>query len=230
MPSSIPAPITARPVVVVGGPTGPFGGPTGPTGPQGAISVPGPTGTQGALGPTGNTGPTGPPGIGAFTGPQGMTGPPGSGGIGPAGPTGNTGPQGSVGTLTVDYTYSSATLSGIGTTPTAYGLSYTRTPIGAGQLVLIFTGAVQNTVADTTHLQIRYGTGSPPTSGQTVALGTVLGPTLRLSGSGDGDWVGFSLTATPALTGTSYWFDVVFWSNSGSGAGVRDVRLVLFNS
>lgn len=84
--SQIPAPITAQPVVVVGGPTGPSGGPTGNTGPTGSMGLTGPTAATGRTGPTGNTGPTGVTGAGAFTGPTGYTGPPGS--LGQTGPTG----------------------------------------------------------------------------------------------------------------------------------------------
>lgn len=98
-----PASIYARPVVVVGGPTGPSGtagGPTGPTGVSGptGFGATGPTGLRGFTGPTG-FGATGPTGDRGFTGPQGsqgLTGPTGaSGPTGPAsGPTGDRGPTG----------------------------------------------------------------------------------------------------------------------------------------
>lgn len=93
-----PAPIYARPVVVVGGPTGPSGGPTGATGPTGNT---GPSGLSptGATGPTGG-GTTGPTGATSATGPTGFTGPPGNAGptglaaTGVTGATGSTGPIG----------------------------------------------------------------------------------------------------------------------------------------
>lgn len=100
-----PAPISARPVVVVGGPTGPSGGPTGATGVTGAtgpsgIASTGPTGPLGT-GPTGRTGPTGPSGVTGFTGPPGnsVTGPTGLSATGTTGPTGPglTGPTGATG-------------------------------------------------------------------------------------------------------------------------------------
>lgn len=97
-----PAPIMARPVVVVVGPTGPSGGPTGATGntgPTGASAAQGATGYTGPTGsgPTGATGVTGPRGLTGFTGPVGNNGPTGAGSAvaGPTGPTGNTGPTGS---------------------------------------------------------------------------------------------------------------------------------------
>jgi hypothetical protein len=108
-----PAPIMARPIVVVVGPTGPSGGPTGSTGNTGpsgasATGTTGPTGPTGggATGPTGVTGPrgltgyTGPPGNAGPTGlaATGVTGPAGAQGVtgftGPSGPTGYTGPSG----------------------------------------------------------------------------------------------------------------------------------------
>jgi hypothetical protein len=100
-----PAPVYARPVAVVIGPTGPSGGPTGPTGNTGATGAgnftgnTGPTGPIGT-GPTGNTGPTGPRGQTGFTGPSnpGPTGNTGPTGLqGSQGTQGNTGPTGSTG-------------------------------------------------------------------------------------------------------------------------------------
>lgn len=105
-----PAPVYARPVVVVVGPTGPSGGPTGvtgntgPTGMAAATGTTGPTGATGggATGPSGFTGPrgqtgfTGPPGNPGPTGLSavGTTGPTGASGLGPTGPTGFTGVTG----------------------------------------------------------------------------------------------------------------------------------------
>lgn len=124
-----PAPIYARPVVVVSGPTGPSGGPTGPTGPTGVTgasgqSVTGPTGPTG-FGATGSTGLTGSKGATGFTGPPGAgsTGPTGAGGVGstgPAGatgfgatgPTGLTGPTGNTGPLGTGPTGATGSLTG----------------------------------------------------------------------------------------------------------------------
>lgn len=108
-----PAPIYARPVVVVGGPTGPSGGPTGPTGNTGPSGAPASTGSTGPTGPsgagaTGPTGVSGPRGLTGYTGPPGnsvtgptgsastapgLTGPTGMTGFGATGPTGVTGPS-----------------------------------------------------------------------------------------------------------------------------------------
>lgn len=94
-----PAPVYARQVVVVVGPTGPSGGPTGTTGPTGPTAG---TGSTGPTGPTGRTGPAGSTGAtGYLTGP---TGPPGNSITGPTGTqglatnTGATGPTGPTGT------------------------------------------------------------------------------------------------------------------------------------
>lgn len=109
-----PAPIYARPVVVVGGPTGTAGGPTGPTGNTGPSGAPASTGPTGYTGPTGAgstgvTGATGPRGLTGYTGPPGnsvtgptgsastepgLTGPTGMTGFGATGPTGATGDPG----------------------------------------------------------------------------------------------------------------------------------------
>ena len=97
------APVYARPVVVVVGPTGPSGVPTGVTGNTGpsgtnATGVTGPTGATGG-GQTGPTGVTGPRGQTGFTGPPGNQGPTGQSAVGTTGPTGplGTGPTGLTG-------------------------------------------------------------------------------------------------------------------------------------
>lgn len=100
-----PAPISARPVVVVGGPTGPAGGPTGATGATGRTGPTGAAAATGATGPTG-LGATGPTGASGRTGPTGASGPPGNQGptglaaTGVTGPTGPTGVTGATGALT----------------------------------------------------------------------------------------------------------------------------------
>lgn len=94
-----PAPIFARPVSVVVGPTGPSGGPTGPTGNTGPTGPTATAGVTGSTGPTGQgaTGPsgvTGPRGLTGFTGPPGNAGPTGLSATGTTGPTGSTGSPG----------------------------------------------------------------------------------------------------------------------------------------
>lgn len=92
-----PAAVSARPIVVVAGPTGPSGGPTGATGSTGATGKTGPTGIRGQTGSAGSnstaTGPTGPSGRTGYTGPAGssVTGPTGNAST-VTGPTGATGP------------------------------------------------------------------------------------------------------------------------------------------
>lgn len=231
--SSVPAPVSARPVVVIGGPTGPSGGPTGPTGPQGAVSLTGATGPTGSFGPTGATGITGATGAGAFTGPTGMTGPPGVGTAGPAGatgPAGAAGPAGAVGSLgTRNSNVASGPMTGIGLTQTAFGCTCILTPTTTGRLLIHATGAVQNTGSGNTNVFGWYGTGTPPVSGQTSGLGfSQFCINQRLCGSADSDWVGFCLTGLATLSvGTEYWFDVVISSTSGAGAGIRDVEVVV---
>lgn len=103
-----PAPVAARPIVVVGGPTGPSGGPTGATGATGRTGATGATGSRGATGSAGlastTTGPTGASGPTGYTGPVGssLTGPTGQAGsfTGSTGASGVTGPTGAAGSAT----------------------------------------------------------------------------------------------------------------------------------
>jgi hypothetical protein len=123
-----PTIIYAKPVRVVGGPTGPGFGPTGPTGAQGDVSLTGPTGYTGPTGPMG-TGPAGEDGATGPTGATGQTGPFGAGPIGPTGEqgaigyTGPTGPTGVVGATGID---------GPATGPT--GPAGPVGPLGAGNI------------------------------------------------------------------------------------------------
>lgn len=95
---AVPAPVSAQPVVVIGGPTGPTGPTPGSTGPTGATGSTGPLGT-GPTGPTGNQGLTGAAGANStVTGPTGLAGPPGNSVTGPTGTDGPSGPTGPLGT------------------------------------------------------------------------------------------------------------------------------------
>jgi hypothetical protein len=152
---AVPSPVSALPVVVVGGPTGPSGGPTGSTGPTGAVT--GPTG-PGGVGPTGSAGPTGsstvftgPTGPTGYTGPVGnsLTGPTGTasnvvgptGNTGPTGQTGITGPTGPLGTGPTGVTGPTGTLTG--PTGPSGGPTGTTGPTG-------MTGATGPAVSDIT--------------------------------------------------------------------------------
>jgi hypothetical protein len=244
--SKTPSPILAQPVIVVGGPTGPSGGPTGPTG---AI---GPTAIVGATGPTGHVGPagasstvTGPTGAGAFTGPTGYTGPPGvvgatgiTGAIGPTGigaftgPAGPTGPQGLPGSLTgLHRSGGFATpQTGVGTNITAYGTGFSgNVPVVTGTFLIVATGSAQNTGAAITNILGIFGTGTSPSRGATAGLGSQFGSTQHIGGSGDGDWIGFSIATVVSgfVIGTNYWFDIAVQSASGSTAGARDVLIAV---
>jgi hypothetical protein len=238
--SKTPSPIQAQPVVVVGGPTGPSGGPTGTTGPTGPIgsAATGVTGSTGRLGPTGYTGPTG---AGAFTGPTGMTGPVGTGNIGPTGPTGagaftgpmgSTGPSGSPGSLTGFHRSGgfATPQTGVGTSITAYGLGFSgNVPTATGTFLIVATGSAQNTGAAITNILGIFGTGTPPSRGATTGLGSQFGSTRHIGGSGDGDWIGFSIVTivTGFVVGTNYWFDIAVQSASGATAGARDVLIAV---
>lgn len=140
------APVTAYPIVLLGGPTGPSGGPTGATGATGAAAT-------GATGPTGRTGPTGPIGTGptgataatGVTGATGYTGPPGSSLTGSTGPTGATGVTGPTGP-TASTSGATGTIS-----PGAYGhLTLGNLKINWGAVNGVTGGAVFN--FDTTYV------------------------------------------------------------------------------
>jgi hypothetical protein len=239
--STIPAPIAANPVVVLGGPTGPSGGPTGSTGPTGfATAFTGPTGRTGPTGPIG-TGPTGPTGIGAFTGPTGRTGPPGS--LGQTGPTGITGPTGPLGTGPTGITgptgmtgpigvFASGSQNfvgptgGWGTTPLMVGLNVTFTPAASGKFLLIIAGIARNTPGGgAVNITGYYGTGTPPVAGAGVT-GTAFGLTQHIVTSTATQQVGFTvMQVIIGLTlGTPYWFDLAISTASGVGATVQDVQ------
>ena len=207
---AVPSPVSALPIILLGGPTGATGpspgstGPTGPTGFTGPLGTgpTGPTGLQGpsgsnstATGPTGNTGPFGPPGN-SVTGPAGPIGPTGT--VGPTGPlgTGPTGITGPTGTLTGPTGPSvtgptgpsgSTGPSGGPTGPTGNtGPTGITGPIGTGP-----TGAT--------------GAGGTGPTGNTGPSGGPTGPTGATGGSGltgpTGSGISVLFSALPAAAG-----------------------------
>ena len=229
--STIPAPIAAQPVVVVGGPTGPSGGPTGSTGPTGlATAFTGPTGRTGPTGPIG-TGPTGATGAGAFTGPTGRTGPPGSiGQTGATGATGTIGPTGSVGPLSsgnFNQVNNFTPTGNIGGTETMMGMAVYLTPNHSGNVVFSVGGLAQNTVAGGgVQIRARYGTGAAPVNGATTGLGATTGSAPRVVPANTTEWCGWSSVGVVLglALGTTYWFDIsIIATGVGGGAYVRDV-------
>lgn len=128
---AVPSPVSALPVVLIGGPTGATGPSPGSTGPTGITGPTGPLGT-GPTGPQGSSGPTGPSGRDStVTGPTGNVGPPGNSVTGPQGSQGVTGPTGNTGPLGTGPTGPASTVTG----PTG-----TTGPTGAS-----FTGPTGNT-------------------------------------------------------------------------------------
>lgn len=150
-----PAPVMARPVLVVGGPTGPSGGPTGPTGAPGPAA----TGPTGVTGPTGG-GPTGPTGVTGPTGSTGFTGPPGSGATGPTGAGGGAGPTGATGAT--------------GATPSPFSIAGTVTALNAGSTI---GGGQVAFLMGANGISIGWGSGAPT---YTAAKGSLY---LRTDGS-----------------------------------------------
>ena len=231
--SKTPAPIEARPVVVVGGPTGPSGGPTGPSGPTGEQSVTtGPTGYPGAHGVTGPTGATGAQGV---TGPTGMSGPPGAvGSIGPQGVQGIQGPIGPTGANPPNYTYSTTAGGPYGPYSTnhvhvGFGTSIIHQMVGQGKAFLMFTGLVRNT----------GGNGGAQISGR---LGLYPGPSPGAAQSGgqfgcnqhpfmasSTDWQSFTIVGIVSgfTVGATYWFDICLNSTTGNNLFLQDVQFAM---
>lgn len=223
--SNTPAPISAQPVVVVGGPTGPASGltgPTGSTGPTAAIGVTGYTGPTGRTGPTGLQGATG---AGAFTGPTGYTGPAGSlGATGRTGPTGSTGPIGVYASGSQNFL---GPTGGWGTTPLMVGLNFAFTPIASGKCFLIVAGIARNITGGAVTITGYYGTGTAPAAGAVVPGGaTVFGPTQHVVTTSASQQATFIvMQVISGLTvGVPYWFDLAISTASGTGATVLDVQ------
>lgn len=234
---SVPAPIMAKPVVVIGGPTGPSGGPTGPTGAQGTASVTGATGYTGPTGIVGFTGPTGSPGAGAFTGPTGNTGPPGIGSPSTvAGPTGPQGPPGATGSgagglPNFNYANAPTPAGNVSITETAMGLGQSGcviTPNKSGKVLVIFSGMVRNSTAagDGVQLTGRYGSGTAPANGVTTGLGAAFSIPQSFIASTTTGRQGFCLhyVFSGLTLGTQWWFDISLVAISAGGASVFDVQ------
>jgi len=173
-----PAPIYARPIVVVPGTTGPTGPSGGPTGPTGIAGGTGPTGSVGITGATGASGRnstvTGP------TGPTGFTGPPGNAGsTGQTGPTGIAGPTGSIAAGFTSGTKGSVQLNNI---TFNWGQLSAITPPGASQAYQ--TAYVDNPPFVTLGWALTGPTGTGLPQMQIVTTKTVLAVNLTgMSGS-----------------------------------------------
>lgn len=231
------SPVSALPVVVVGGPTGPTGASPGSTGPTGNTGALGPTGAS-RTGPTGPTG-GGPTGVTGNTGPTGFTGPPGTiGGTGITGPTGatgigDTGPTGASDFQT--FAQSSASPTGnISTTDTAMGLAFPYIPSHSGNLVVMIAGMALNSTAagDGTTITGRYGTGTAPVNGATSGLGTQFGLPQHFIASTTLGQQGFIvLGRLSGLTlGVEVWFDLSLLAVTAGGASVKDVQFVVIEA
>lgn len=228
--TNIPAPVMARPVVVVGGPTGPSAGPAGPVGPRGPTGDAGLPGGVGATGPIG-TGPTGPLGNTGPDGPRGFTGPPGA--FGPLGPTGYTGATGSAGALTRGYvsTVFAGPFGPISTVPVIVGVGASYIVRGTGPILALFTGLIRNSTGGAgggTIVVGRYGTGTPPAQGDSSNLGTSFPSPMNFFTTDDLGYYAFtSRLVAPLLVGATYWFDLTIQSMSDPTAYVRDVHFTL---
>lgn len=227
--SGIPAPIMARPVVVVGGPTGPSNGPTGTRGATGPAGGLGPTGAIGALGGTGPTGATGLQGAGAFTGPTGATGPPGTGSPSTIpGPTGATGLQGSAGSPQAATNFVNSPTGNVSTAEVHMGLgaNFSITPANTGKVFAIISGMVLNSTAAGNGVNVRgrFNTGTAPINGAT-ASGNALGAIQHFVASTTTGQQGFCIHGIVSLTvGVAWWFDLSIQAVTGGGATVKDVQ------
>lgn len=228
--SNIPTEILTRPVVVIGGPTGPSGGPTGPTGmtgPVGTASLTGATGPTGLLGPTGDFGPTGP---GAFTGPRGQTGPVGS--VGQTGPQGQIGPTGGFGdnpgARLMTY-YSNTVYGPYNTSGAMLGLGLAYTPSHSGWILILVSGVAYNSVASaTTIIEVHWYNGPPPVAGAGNS-GLNIGASQRILNTGTYQQVGFAYNFLSSFIGQTppLWFDLYVRSNTGAGAYVQDLNILV---
>lgn len=227
-----PAPISALPVVVVGGVTGPSGGPTGTTGPTGPTGATGRTGPTGALG----TGPTGATGTaGTLTGPTGMTGPVGNfGGTGFTGAIGPTGATGPTGTVWGSVASTSATPTGnISTSEKMMGLAVQYSTVGEGAsctVIATIAGMALNTTSagDGTTITGKYGTGTPPSNGDNSS-GTTFGLAQHFIASTTAGQQGFTCMGriTGLSRGVTYWFDLAVLAVTAGGSTVKDVQVVI---
>jgi hypothetical protein len=240
---NIRAPILAQPTVVVGGPTGPPGGPAGAQGPQGPAGT-GAIGPRGITGPTGVTGPTGAAGKDAANlGPTGATGAPGESATGPTGPTGPASDFDQHNMYNGRFYYHGDVLSNNGVSGVDTiermaaepgGFMWNWWPTSTGKLFVIITGLAENVDAGGTIVTGRVGSTSTgtPTKGSPVT-GTQLGMPVETYAPGltiPFTIIGYLEVFMPEVTelGTpGYWFTVSVRSTIGSGAGVRNIAVMI---
>lgn len=140
------------------------------------------------------------------------------------GPQGFQGPTGSISTLT-SFATSSDPSTTTSTTGVMMGFSQTITPVQSGKLLVLVCGDVDNnTNARGSLIQIRYGTGTPPTNGSALT-GTPLGGLVCFFQNNSAIIAPFNLSGiiSGLSIGVTVWIDISLASVTGGTSRVRDV-------
>ena len=106
------------------------------------------------------------------------------------------------------------------------GLAGSITPTKSGKVLIIISGALQNTGGATTNtVQIRYGTGTAPANGA-AATGTTAGAALQSAPTNGSGPEAFSINAiVSGLTlSTAHWIDVGLAASAGTGS-IRTISI-----
>ena len=114
------------------------------------------------------------------------------------------------------------------TTGLMMGLAGSYTPFQSGRVLIMISGDIDNnTVADGSQVQIRYGTGTAPANGAALTGTTAGGLVKMTNGVTDTPRMPFSLNAiVSSLTvGTAYWVDVGLAAVTGGTARIRNLSV-----
>jgi hypothetical protein len=114
------------------------------------------------------------------------------------------------------------------TTGTMMGLAGAITPVRTGIVLIQISGTIANAtaIADGGKVQIRYGTGTVPSNGNTL-MGTAVGGQVNYITATTAEKAPFSLNAiVSGLTlGTAIWIDLALAAVTGGTATVKNISI-----
>lgn len=109
------------------------------------------------------------------------------------------------------------------------GLSGTITPTTSGRVYFQISGTISSGAASGTKIQLRYGTGTAPTTGA-AATGTTVGSLVKYDTLVTAQTEQFVVqgVVTGLTVSTAYWYDVTFQTNTTGTSSLETVTLSAF--
>lgn len=183
------------------------GGSGGVSGTSGSSGSSGTSGSSGVNGSSGASGSSGSSGVNGSSGSSGLNGSSGSSGLsGSSGSSGTSGLTYDVGLMNYKIT-TTASIAPI-TANRMVGLNATITPSSTGSVEVILVCAPFGFSIADRYYYIRYGTGTPPTTGS-LLTGTLASTFRSFQAAVQNEDITMTTIVEGLTSGVTYWFDLV---------------------